>query len=82
MKTALTESIRLTLKLFFDEFEWIHITIGIIGNTTLFIGSTLFYYEHPETIATWFFMGGSFLMLIGSIGSGLVRYTYNRERKH
>lgn len=69
------------LKRFFDDFEWIHIVLGITGNLTFFAGSIFFFQESLKYEGTWLFVIGSFLMLVGSIGSGLVRYTYNKQRK-
>jgi hypothetical protein len=72
---------RKILRKFFEEFEWIHITLGLIGNLTFFIGSILFFDESRQTVGVWLFTIGSFLMLIGSIGSGLVRYVERKKKK-
>lgn len=72
---------RQILRKFFDDFEWIHITLGLIGNLTFFIGSILFFDDSLQTAGIWLFTIGSFLMLIGSIGSGLVRYVDRKKKK-
>lgn len=63
-----------TLREFFDDFEWIHIFLGLIGNLTFFVGSIFFFYEPLKTAGIWLFVIGSFLMMVGSIGSALVKY--------
>ncbi|HPF78910.1 MAG TPA: YrhK family protein [Alphaproteobacteria bacterium] len=69
------------LRKFFDDFEWIHITLGLIGNLTFFIGSILFFYQDLQNAGIWLFVIGSFLMLIGSVGSGLVRYAERKKKQ-
>jgi hypothetical protein len=71
--------LRKVLRKFFDDFEWIHITLGLIGNLTFFVGSIFFLQESLKIEGTWLFIIGSFLMLIGSIGNGLVRYVENKK---
>lgn len=71
---------RKVLQKFFDDFEWIHICIGITGNILFFIGSILFLNKSLMTIGTYLFITGTFLMLIGSIGNGLVRYLENKKQ--
>lgn len=73
---------RKALRAFFDDFEWIHIILGITGNTIFFAGSILFFFGALETVARGLFTGGSFLMLIGAIGQALVRYVYRRQQRH
>jgi len=69
------------LKDFFDDFEWIHISLGITGNLLFFIGSFFFLSEKLMPLGTWLFIIGSLLMLIGAIGQGLVRYVYHERRE-
>lgn len=59
---------------FMDDYEWIHIALGLLGNFLFFAGSILFFYESLKTLGIWFFVGGSFFMLLGSIGSGLTKW--------
>lgn len=72
---------RKILRDFFDNFEWIHIALGLLGNLLFFTGSVMFLYESLKTAGIWLFIVGAFLMLVGSIGNGLVKYAYNRQRK-
>lgn len=67
------------VRAFFYEFEWIHLTLAMIGNTTFLIGSVLFFWESTKTAGVWLFVVGAAGMLIGSIGSALVRW---RDREH
>ena len=52
----------------------IHLTLGLLGNLTFFVGSALFLpaLEEYKVLGVWLFIIGSFLMLIGSIGRFLV----------
>lgn len=65
-----------TLRAFFDEYQWIHITLGVIGNFTFFLGSILFFerFQAMKTVGVWLFVVGSLLMLVGAIGSALVKW--------
>lgn len=60
-----------------SDYEWIHIGLGLIGNVAFLVGSFLFFSASTKQLALWLFVIGSSGMLIGSIGSALVRY----ERK-
>ncbi|SFR54150.1 YrhK family protein [Halogeometricum limi] len=62
------------LRVFFDDYEWIHTSLGIIGNFLFFVGSIMFLYESLKRLGIWLFIVGSFLMLVGAVGQGLVRY--------
>ncbi|WP_017444846.1 YrhK family protein [Gayadomonas joobiniege] len=64
------------------DFGWIHLSIGLIGNILFLIGSILFLprFEPYKTFATWLFISGAFLMLIGSIGRLIVDLHKNRRR--
>ena len=61
------------LSLVLKRFEWIHTTPGILGNTLFVAGSVFFLYEHLNTEGTWLFIAGSFFMLIGALGSGILK---------
>ena len=65
---------RNVLKTIVQDYGWIHSSLGVLGDTTFFIGSILFLprFEQIQTIAVWLFIIGSFLMLIGGVGSMLV----------
>lgn len=69
---------RAVLRDFFDEYQWIHLTLGLIGNVLFFVGSVLFLFEQQlQTLGVWAFVVGSFLMLVGSLGKALVKYARN-----
>lgn len=61
------------LREFVREHRWIHLTLGLTGNATFFVGS-IFFLEPPLQIGTWLFIFGSLGMLLGSIGSAFVKY--------
>lgn len=61
------------------DYEWVHISLGLIGNCAFVIGSFLFFSDSTKTMALWFFVIGSFGMLLGSIGSAFVRYERKRR---
>lgn len=66
---------REALREFFDHYEWVHITLGLVGNFLFFVGSILFFYDSLKTVGVWLFVIGSFLMLVGSCGDALVKYS-------
>lgn len=55
------------------NYEYIHIGIGLLGNVQFFLGSVLFLerFSEYQHVGVWLFIVGSFMMLIGSLGSGL-----------
>lgn len=61
------------LSLLLKRFEWVHTGLGILGNTLFFIGSVFFLYEALKTAGIWLFIVGAGLMLVGSLGSGIVK---------
>ena len=67
------------LEEFFAEYEWIHLTLGVVGNMLFFGGSILSLFEEQlQILGIWAFIGGSFLMLVGSVGDALVKYVRDR----
>lgn len=62
------------LKKFVHEYGWVHMSLGLTGNVTFFVGSLLFLpqLEQYKTVGVWFFVTGPFLMLIGALGRLLV----------
>lgn len=71
---------RRALHRFLVEYEWIHISIGVVGNATFFVGSIFFLpvYSDWMTFGVWLFITGSLLMLFGAIGDGLKKYWTGR----
>lgn len=57
------------------DFQWLHQGIGIFGGLTFFVGSIFFLWKDPiQIIGVWLFIFGSFGMLIGNVGSFIVKY--------
>lgn len=61
------------------EYEWVHLTLGFMGNTCFVIGSVLFLWESTKTAGVWLFIVGATGMWIGSAGSGLVSWARHRH---
>lgn len=65
---------RTVLQDLFQECEWVHLALGLLGNVLFFGGSVLFLFEgQAQTYGVWAFVIGSFLMLVGSIGEAVVK---------
>ncbi len=62
------------LRTFVRDYPYIHIGLGLIGNTTFFIGSIFFLSEKMMIAGTWLFIIGSLGMLIDTCGSALVKW--------
>lgn len=60
------------------DFPWVHLGLGLMGNTLFVIGSVMFFWESVKILAIWFFVLGSLGMLLGSVGELLVRV----EKRH
>ncbi len=61
------------------EFPWVHLGLGLTGNTLFFVGSIMFFFESVKTLAIWLFVIGSLGMLVGSVGELLVRIEKRRR---
>jgi len=70
------------LLIFFREFSWIHIGLGLTGNLSFFVGSIFFLWKSMQTIGVWLFIIGSFGMLIGSFGSLMVALEKYAQKRH
>jgi hypothetical protein len=57
-----------------QDYGWVHLGLGLIGNISFFIGSILFLpsLEPWKTLGVWLFILGAFLMMLGSLGRLLV----------
>ncbi len=77
MSNSSTQRLPHVLHVLVYDYEWIHICLGLIGNFAFVVGSFLFFSESTKQLALWLFVIGSSGMLIGSIGSAVVKY----ERK-
>jgi len=58
---------------FFHEFEWIHVGLGLMGNLAFVVGSVFFLFDPLKDPGIWLFVAGSAGMLLGSIGSAVVK---------
>lgn len=55
------------------DYGWIHLGLGLAGNTLFLTGSVLFLPRFSrENTAVWLFIGGATLMLVGALGRLLV----------
>lgn len=61
------------------EFPWVHLGLGLVGNTLFVIGSVMFFWASVKTLAIWLFVFGSLGMLLGSVGELLVRLEKRRR---
>lgn len=78
MNRVSTHPIPYALHILVSDYEWVHICLGLIGNCAFVVGSFLFFSKSTKDLALWLFVIGSSGMLIGSIGSAIVKY----DRKH
>lgn len=62
------------LKTIVHDYGWVHLSLGLIGNFSFFIGSVLFLpsLERYKTTGVWLFILGSLLMFVGSLGNFFV----------
>lgn len=74
---------RAWLEMVVTDYQFIHLGIGIVGNALFVVGSVLFFprFESLVTVAVWFFVVGSSLMLCGAIGEVAKRYYESRHRR-
>ena len=63
------------LKTLVKDYGWIHVSLGVMGNLAFVIGSVLLLprFAPWKTLAVWFFIAGSALMLVGALGSAAVK---------
>ncbi|MDX1802472.1 MAG: YrhK family protein [Alcanivorax sp.] len=62
------------------RYQWFHLGMGLLGNTTFVIGSVFFLWQDWQEAGTWLFIVGSAGMLLGSIGSAIVAYERTKGR--
>lgn len=62
-----------------SDFPWVHLALGLFGNTLFVVGSVLFFWESTKTLGIWLFVFGSSGMLLGSVGELLVRVEKKRR---
>lgn len=63
---------RRTLRELAREYDWVHTWVGITGNTAFVVGSVLFL-ANVSPASLYFFLAGSSLMWVGSVGSALAK---------
>ncbi len=61
------------LRRFAADYSYVHMTLGLIGNTMFFVGSIFFLVESLKTAAIWLFIAGSLGMLVDTAGSALLK---------
>jgi hypothetical protein len=55
------------------RYEWVHVSLGLAGGLSFFIGSICFLSEETQQVGVCMFIFGSFGMLIGNIGDVVVK---------
>lgn len=70
------------LKTLVQEYGWVHLTLGLFGNISFFVGSILFLptFEPIKVWGVWLFIVGAFFMMIGALGRLLVSI-WSQERR-
>jgi hypothetical protein len=71
------------LRTLINDYDYIHISIGVCGNLLVVVGSVLFFPDlHQfETLGVWMFIFGSFMMFIGALGEALKKILVRFEKK-
>jgi hypothetical protein len=64
------------------RYQWVHIFTGILGNGLFVVGSVLFLWRSSQTAGSWLFIVGSALMMVGAIGSAIVKLTERARREY
>ncbi len=68
------------IKTLVQDYGWIHLSIGLAGNTLFLVGSILFLFNSElKPIPGAIFISGSFLMLVGALGNLLVKLYERHE---
>lgn len=63
----LTPGRRRGLVAFIRRYPLVHLAIGLVGNVLFLVGSVLFVLDIAHT-AKYFFLSGSFAMVLGALG--------------
>lgn len=69
------------LEKFVRKYRWIHLSIGLLGNTFFVIGSLMYLFEHAREIGTICWLIGSIGMLLGRIGEAFAEGLDHHWRK-
>jgi len=51
--------------------------LGILGNSAFLLGSIFFLFGSLERVGIWLFIFGALGMLLGSVGTALVKWKYD-----
>ena len=64
------------------DYEWIHLSVGLIGHVSFLAGSVLFLpaFEPLKTLGVWLFILGAAAMLVGYAGRALVDVYKSRDQ--
>jgi len=62
------------------QYQWFHLAMGLLGNTSFVVGSVFFLWESLKPAGVWLFIIGSAGMLLGSIGAAIVAYERAKGR--
>lgn len=63
---------RRPIRALLDHSEWVHVTLGLIGNLAFLVGSVLFLWDSTKVVGVWLFIVGAAGMLINSVGRAVV----------
>lgn len=65
------------------DYEWVHVSVGLLGNFCFFVGSVLFLpaLEPWKIAGVWLFIVGAFFMLVGALGRALVDLWETENRR-
>lgn len=68
------------IRILVQDYGWIHLSLGLIGNLTFVLGSVLFLpsFEAWQVAGVWLFIVGASLMFVGALGQLLVSL-YDRD---
>ena len=71
------------MKTLIRDYPYIHLGLGLIGNTMFLIGSVLFFKRFDDfyNLAVWLFVMGSAGMLIGAIGKAITDIVNAHEKR-
>lgn len=71
------------IKTLVKDYEWIHLSVGLIGHISFLTGSILFLpaFEPYKTIGVWLFIVGAGAMLVGYSGRALVDFYKSHEQR-
>jgi hypothetical protein len=65
------------------KYQYVHLALGLIGNTLFVIGSILFFQRFSawHHVAVWIFVFGSAGMWIGAVGKAIVEWDRKEKQR-